>query len=152
MVVRYEDLRRDSEQVLGQLLEFLGVTPDVRVIRKAIENNSLNRMRAKEDRGAGSLEKHSSLLASHKSAGKGRFVRKGSVGGWRSKLTDAQVRLIESMRAMCSRLLDTSRDSEKRAQSQSTVSAISILALATASEAVISMKMPDDSDQFERQP
>lgn len=93
MVVRYEDLRRDSERVLGQLLEFLGVTPDVRVIRKAIENNSLNRMRTKEDEARKSGE-GSSLLGSYQSA-EGRFVRKGSVGGWRSKLTDAQVRLID---------------------------------------------------------
>jgi hypothetical protein len=96
MVVRYEDLRRDSEQVIGQLLKFLGVTPDVRIIRKAIENNSLQQMRAKEDNAITSGEQ-SALLECHKSPGgeDGRFIRKGSVGGWRSKLTDFQVRLID---------------------------------------------------------
>jgi hypothetical protein len=95
MIIRYEDLRRNSEQVLGQLLRFLGVTPDVQIIRKAIENNSLNRMRTKEDEARKSGER-SALLGSYKSSrGDGRFVRKGSVGGWRNNLTDAQLRIIE---------------------------------------------------------
>lgn len=95
LVVRYEDLRRNSEQELRRLLEFLGVTPDVRIIRKAIADNSLQQMRAKEDKAREAGER-SSLLATHKSSGEeGRFVRKGSVGGWRDKLTDAQVQLID---------------------------------------------------------
>jgi len=95
MVVRYEDLRRSPEQVLGQLLRFLGVTPDVQVIRKAIENNSLQQMRAKEDK-ARQIGEQSSLLGCHNSTGEdGRFVRKGAVGGWREKLTDAQIKLID---------------------------------------------------------
>src|SRR5260370_25808653 len=49
MVVRYEDLRQKPEQVLGQLLEFLRVTADLRIIRKAIEDNSLQQMPAKKD-------------------------------------------------------------------------------------------------------
>jgi sulfotransferase family protein len=95
MVVRYEDLRRDSEQVIGQLLKFLGVTPDSRIIRKAIENNSLQQMRAKEDNAIKAGEQ-SALLGCHQSPGgeEGRFIRKGSIGGWRSELTDANVRLI----------------------------------------------------------
>jgi hypothetical protein len=95
MVVRYEDLRRDSEQVIGQLLKFLGVTPDSRIIRKAIKNNSLQQMRAKEDDAIKAGEQ-SALLGCHQSPGgeEGRFIRKGSVGGWRSELTDDNVRLI----------------------------------------------------------
>ena len=95
MVVRYEDLRQNPEQALGKLLEFLGVTPDVRTIRKAIENNTLQQMRAKEDRARRAGEP-SPLLGCHNSAEEdGRFVRKGEVGGWRSKLTDAQVKIIQ---------------------------------------------------------
>lgn len=95
MVVRYEDLRQNSEQALGHLLEFLGVTPDVRTIRKAVENNTLQQMRAKEDRARRSREP-SVLLECHKSAEEdGRFVRKGAIGGWRSKLTEAQVKIIQ---------------------------------------------------------
>jgi Sulfotransferase domain len=96
MVVRYEDLRRDSEKVIGQLLNFLGVTPDFRIVRKAIENNSLQQMRAKEDQ-AIRVGEQSALLGCHKSPGgeDGRFIRKGSVGGWRNRLTDAHLRIID---------------------------------------------------------
>ncbi len=95
MVVRYEDLRQNSEEILGQLLHFLGVIRDVRVIRQAIENNTLKRMRAKEDSARRSGE-HSALLDCHSGAQEdGRFVRKGSVGGWRGKLTDAQIKIIQ---------------------------------------------------------
>lgn len=95
MVVRYEDLRQNSEEAVGQLLQFLGFTPDVRIIRKAIENNTLQQMRAKEDSAVRAGER-SVLLGHHKSGEEDkRFVRKGAVGGWRSKLTDAQVRIIQ---------------------------------------------------------
>jgi hypothetical protein len=95
MVVRYEDLRRNSEEVLGRLLRFLGVTPDIQIIRKAIEDNSLLQMRAKEDKARKAGER-SVLLACHKTTGEdGRFVRKGAVGGWRGKLADAHVKIID---------------------------------------------------------
>ncbi len=94
MIVRYEDLRQNSEQIVRQMLQFLGVTPDVRVIRKAIENNCLQRMRAKED-SARRAGEHSGLLFHRNSTSEdGRFVRKGAIGGWRNKLTDAQVKII----------------------------------------------------------
>ena len=50
MVIRYEDLRKNPEPMLGELLEFVGLKPNFQVIRKAIEDNTLQRMRAKEDR------------------------------------------------------------------------------------------------------
>jgi hypothetical protein len=95
MVVRYEDLRKNPEQILGQLLQFLGLTPDFRIIRKAIENNSLHQMRAKEDRARQTREQSNLLSPEEKVGEDGRFVRNGSVGGWRDKLTDAQVKIID---------------------------------------------------------
>jgi len=93
LVVRYEDLRKNSEQTLAELVSFLGIKPNMDVIRKSIENNSLQQMRAKEDR-ARKAGEPSALLGSHKSNREdGRFVRKGSIGGWRGELSDAQVRL-----------------------------------------------------------
>jgi hypothetical protein len=95
LVVRYEDLRKNPEQKLQELLQFVGINPDVRVIRQAIENNTLQQMRAKEDK-AKKAGETSILLGSRREAFDevSRFVRKGAVGGWRGKLTDAQVNLV----------------------------------------------------------
>lgn len=95
LVVRYEDLRKNPTDSLAGVLQFLGVTPDPTAIRKAVESNTLQHMRAKEDKARRASEP-SALLGNHKSAEEdGRFVRKGAVGGWRNKLTDAQVRVIQ---------------------------------------------------------
>jgi hypothetical protein len=96
LIVRYEDLRKNPEQKVQELLQFVGINPDVRVIRRAIENNTLQQMRAKEDK-AKKAGEHSILLGSRTDAldETSRFVRKGAVGGWREKLTDAQVKIFE---------------------------------------------------------
>jgi len=133
MVVRYEDLRRspeqvrNPEQVIGQLLNFLGFTPDVRIIRKAIENNSLQQMRAKEDI-AIRAEVQCALLECHKSPGgeDGRFIRKGSVGGWRSKLTNAQVKLIEQYAGDMLATLGYVHGPVEEQQSELTISALNV--------------------------
>jgi len=83
MVVRYEDLRRDPVPWFAKMADFIGVDVNEEKIRIAVENNSIQNMRAKEDR--------EPVRASIK----GRFVREGKVRGWLSKLTPAQVRLIE---------------------------------------------------------
>ncbi|MGH9432799.1 MAG: sulfotransferase domain-containing protein [Terriglobia bacterium] len=82
LVVRFEDLRRNSAEKLGEIVEFCGVRPDAEKIRKAIENNSLERMREKEKRNP------------QKASKRGRFVRSGAVGGWREALSEGQLRLI----------------------------------------------------------
>lgn len=95
LVVKYEELRKNPEPMLAQIVEFIGVKPNLQIIRKAIEDNSLQQMRTREDRERKAGES-SILLGPHKSTGEdGRFVRKGSVGGWRNKLTDAQLQLID---------------------------------------------------------
>jgi hypothetical protein len=95
LVVRYEDLRKEPEQVIGQLLQFLGITPNFPAIRKAIHDNSLQQMREKEDR-ARKAGETGNLLSSHKNVGEeGRFVRKGSVGGWRAKLNETQLKIVD---------------------------------------------------------
>ncbi len=95
LVIRYEDLRHNSERVLTQLLAFLGVRAEAGTIRTAIENNSLKQMRAKEDK-ARRVGERSALLECHKAAQEdGRFVRKGAVGGWRGTLTDTEIKVIQ---------------------------------------------------------
>jgi Sulfotransferase domain len=86
LVIRFEDLRRSTEPLLVKIIEFLGASSDREVIRCAIANNTLERMRAKED----------TTSALHRSMSEeGRFVRRGAVGGWRERLTNHQINLIE---------------------------------------------------------
>jgi hypothetical protein len=83
LLVRFEDLRSDPVPWFARMAEFLGVEVEEDKIKLAVANNSLQKMKEKEDR--------EPVRASIK----GRFVRDGKVRGWVSKLTPAQVRLIE---------------------------------------------------------
>jgi hypothetical protein len=94
LLVQYEEMRRNTEATLLQILEFLEVDADRSTVRSAIANNTLERMRAKEDSVKNPNVKltKGTLLRGHK---KGRFVGKGALGGWREKLTPAQLQLID---------------------------------------------------------
>jgi hypothetical protein len=96
-VVRYEDLRKDTETGLLEMLEFLGINSDRDRIRRAIENNSLRNMREKEEKAknSGATLGKGTLLRKHRvDKEDARFVRTGSVGGWREKLSDAQIDMV----------------------------------------------------------
>ena len=97
LVVRYEDLRKDTEPGLVEMLNFLGIERDRDLIRRAIENNSLRAMREKEEKAkkSGATLGKGTLLRKHNvDREDARFVRSGSVGGWRSKLSDTQVAMV----------------------------------------------------------
>jgi hypothetical protein len=95
LILRFEDLRKDTPGNLAKMVEFLGIQASPEALRLAIENNSLERMRAKEDATKQSGA-DAGLLRMHKSSREdGRFVRKGAVGGWRAKLTPGQLALID---------------------------------------------------------
>jgi Sulfotransferase domain len=81
-VYRYDELRQSTLSSLTSLLEFLNVRVDSQKISDAISSNSLQEMRKKEQ------------LSPQKVSKKDRFVRNGSVGGWRENLTDAQIELV----------------------------------------------------------
>lgn len=86
-LVRYEDIYDEPERLLPQVLHFLESPADEERIRTIIENNSLDRMRSKEDRA--------------KQAGWGRrsdvrYVNKGASSGWRERLAPELARRIES--------------------------------------------------------
>src|SRR5262249_53461675 len=49
-LVRYEDLLADTPGTLSEILSFMGARVESPNITRAIENNTLERMRAKEDR------------------------------------------------------------------------------------------------------
>ncbi|HXM22662.1 MAG TPA: sulfotransferase domain-containing protein [Terriglobales bacterium] len=83
LVLRFEDLRQNPFEGFSRMAEFLGVDADPDRIRRAIANNALDKMKEKE------------RIEPQRASVKGRFVRSGSVQGWRSNLTPAQVEFIE---------------------------------------------------------
>lgn len=85
LVLRFEDMRRDIEGSIARSLQFLGAEADGNAIQAAIRNNSVESMRAKEER---------SRLA--KIAGDGRQVNRGDVLGWRGKMTAHQILLVDA--------------------------------------------------------
>lgn len=81
LLVKYEDLRRDPEEWFERISQFLGVQLSREKIHQAVANNSLKQMREKE--------------LSQPVLPMNNFVRTGSVQGWRGKLTEPQIELIE---------------------------------------------------------
>ena len=86
LVIKFEDMRHDTEATLGRILKFLDVSVDELKVRDAIAANSVDGMRVKEDR---------SRFYPHSPQESGRFVRKGAIGGWQARLTPEQVGLVE---------------------------------------------------------
>jgi hypothetical protein len=90
LLIRYEDLRQDPASELRRIATFLGAPANPQDLAQAIEKSAANRMRE--------LEK-----AEHEQwrTTKGRrtdipFVGEAVTGGWRQKLPQASVALIES--------------------------------------------------------
>jgi Sulfotransferase domain len=86
--VRYEDLRSDTENVFRGVLDFLEADVEPERVRSAIENNSLQAMRAKEDRA-----KQEGWRPTVRDDI--RFVNTGTKEGWRTKLSAEQATRIE---------------------------------------------------------
>lgn len=91
LMIKFEDLRARTEDTLAAVAEFLGVEADRAAIRVAIANNSVHRMREKEDQ-VPDIDGYSPAKANGDGT---RFIRNGSIGGWRARLSEDQVRLIE---------------------------------------------------------
>lgn len=102
LLIRYEDMRRNTEPTVMAVLDFLEFRYEKEKVRAAIANNSLERMRAKEEslkRSGIKLEKRVLIRDLTVDNEDGRFVRKGAIAGWRNKLTEPQVLLIEQWTA-----------------------------------------------------
>ena len=86
--LRYEDLKADPVSNLLRIAQFLKVDVTEERVRCAVENNTLEKMRKKEDQAP------PEVLPPNKGQGAG-FVRKGKAGGWREVLTPVQVEVLE---------------------------------------------------------
>jgi len=96
LLIKYEDLRRDSVEMFLKLVGFLGVAVERGAVEKALANNAIDKMREKED-SLYAQTNYSSVPRRPEPGVEpgGRFVRSGKVGGWREQLTPEQLRLIE---------------------------------------------------------
>jgi hypothetical protein len=88
LVIKYEELRRDTEGTLRKTLQFLDVHAGPETIRAAIENNTVAKMREKENE---AVETGAFRAAKPDF----RRVNRGVAGGWRDTLSHEQVALIE---------------------------------------------------------
>lgn len=85
-LVRFEEMRADLLGTICKAMEFLGLSWNLDTVERAIANNSLEKMRIKEDsaaRLARSPEEH------------GRWIGQGKVFGWRDKLTPEQLVVVD---------------------------------------------------------
>ena len=83
LLVRFDAMRNQPEDSLAGMMEFLNVPVEREVIRRAIANNSVEKMRDKEK------------VNPQKASAKGRFIRSGAVGGWRERFTETQAELVD---------------------------------------------------------
>jgi estrone sulfotransferase len=91
LLIKFEEMRRNTENTVNTVLDFLGVIVDPQTVRDAIANNSLQRMQEKEQR----QPQLSRSAPAASGAEETRFIRSGSTGGWRNRLTDKQVEFME---------------------------------------------------------
>lgn len=88
LLIKYEELFADPKSEYRRVIDFLGVDVDDERLMKAVENNSLEKMREKEDRAREAGWRKRAVPGV-------RFVNKGGTRGWRDRLTPEQVRRIE---------------------------------------------------------
>ena len=96
LVIRYEDLRQDSVETFMKIADFLGMRTNRNAVEIAVANNSLKRMREKEDR-LYQQENYSAVPSRPVKSVQpgGRFIRSGKMGGWQEQLSQGQLQVIE---------------------------------------------------------
>ncbi len=88
-IVRYEDLVSDRRGSLERLVEFLGIERAVDNLELAAERGSFEAMRETEDR-------HGAEAYEGRALGRGRFVRSGTIDGWKAEMDPALAAGIEA--------------------------------------------------------
>jgi hypothetical protein len=102
LVVRYEDLRDDTADVLQRMLDFIGTPGNDEQIRMAVEFASVDNMRQMEEKRTFWLS-GSRMVAKDRKNPNSYKVRKAKVGGYRDYFEDAQ---IERMQQLVAQRLD----------------------------------------------
>ncbi len=68
--IRYEDLRNDTQNELGKVFDFIGLSFDEFTIKSIVEALNINNIKEK---------------------GKGKLINKGIIGNWKTSLTKADI-------------------------------------------------------------
>jgi hypothetical protein len=83
-VMRYEDMLARPVETFSGLVQFLRLPAEAERIRRAVELSSFDKLRKLEEQ-QGFIERSKSQK---------RFFRRGTAGGWREQLTQAQVEAV----------------------------------------------------------
>lgn len=92
LIVKFEDLRADPVKSVFEILYFLGVKPLPGAVERAVSNNTIERMREKENQARLHVS-HSKMIKNLK--GDSRFVNEGAVQSWVNTLDEKQICMIE---------------------------------------------------------
>lgn len=95
-VVRYEDMRADTQEALRGIVEFVGGPADAKTIAESVDFASVENMRALEQKKVFWLA-GSRMAPGDKSNPNSFKVRRAKVGGYRDYFDDAQVARIETL-------------------------------------------------------
>ncbi|MGI8773558.1 MAG: sulfotransferase domain-containing protein [Actinomycetota bacterium] len=87
-LVKFESLHSDTAETVGRLTDWLGLSLPRDRIEAAVINNSVARMRQKEDRAP------TEVLGRPQQVNN-RFINTGSLEGWRARLSSEQARRTE---------------------------------------------------------
>jgi alcohol sulfotransferase len=95
-LVRYEDLRANSEQELARMLDFLGVEATDEQVKAAVEYSSFENMKKMESQSAQSKLSGGRMKPRDKDNPDSYKVRRAKVGGYRDYFTDEEVAAIDA--------------------------------------------------------
>lgn len=87
LLVRYEEMRKDTVQAMKSILNFAGLTYGKEELAGTVEACDFNKMQALEPelrKAAGAVETNEE-----------RFVRRGKVGGWKDEIDIKNLQVIE---------------------------------------------------------
>jgi Sulfotransferase domain len=96
MVIRYEDLRADPQEMLRRVLEFIGTPATAGELREAVAFASIENMRQLEQKRVFWLAGRR-MLAKDRSNPNTYKVRRAKVGGYRDDFTPEQLASIDAM-------------------------------------------------------
>ena len=96
LVVRYEDMRRDTTRVLGQILDFIGTPASPEEAQDVVNFSSMENMKIMEQKRA-SLLSGSRMVPGDRNNPDSYKVRRGKVGGFNDYFDEDQVNNIEQL-------------------------------------------------------